>query len=410
MSDDIQFNTIPEAIDDIRSGKCVIVVDDEDRENEGDLIMAAETATPEMINFFVTHGRGLVCVPMTEDDLHRLDLDQMVQKNTARLGTRFTVSVDALEGTTTGISAYDRAKTVHVLADAHSRPGDLGRPGHIFPLKALSGGVLTRAGHTEAAVDLSRMAGLRPVGVLCEIMDNDGSMARVPRLMQLAKQFSLKLISVRSLIEYRRQNEKLVHRVTTVKFPTQFGEFKLHLYHSEVDEHHHLALERGDVAGKKNVLVRVHSSCLTGDVLGSLRCDCGLQLHEALRLIDREGLGVLVYMRQEGRGIGLANKILAYKLQDKGRDTVEANNDLGFEADLRDYGVGAQILADLGLTSIKLLTNNPRKVVGLNGYGLEIVERLPIEVPSSEHAFKYLETKRDKLGHLLNLNNGRGES
>jgi 3,4-dihydroxy 2-butanone 4-phosphate synthase/GTP cyclohydrolase II len=406
MNDDFNFNTIPEAIEDIRNGKCVIVVDDEDRENEGDLIMAAEKATPEMVNFFVTHGRGLVCVPMTEDDLHRLDLDQMVQKNTARLGTRFTVSVDALEGTTTGISAHDRARTVQVLADAHSRPGDLGRPGHIFPLKALSGGVLTRAGHTEAAADLARMAGLRPVGVLCEIMDDDGSMARVPRLMQMAKDFSLKLITVRSLIEYRRQTEKLVHRVTTVKFPTQFGEFKLHLYHSEVDEHHHLALERGDVAGKKNVLVRVHSSCLTGDVLGSLRCDCGPQLHEAMRLIDREGLGVLVYMRQEGRGIGLANKILAYKLQDKGRDTVEANNDLGFDADLRDYGVGAQILADLGLTSIKLLTNNPRKVVGLSGYGLEIVERLQIEVPSSEHAFKYLETKRDKLGHLLNLNNG----
>lgn len=404
MNEDFRFDEIAEAIEDIRKGKCVIVVDDEDRENEGDLIMAAEKATPEMINFFVTHGRGLVCVPMTEDNLHRLDLDQMVPKNTALLGTRFTVSVDALEGTTTGISAHDRAQTILVLADPDSRPKDLGRPGHIFPLKALTGGVLTRAGHTEASVDLARLAGLRPAGILCEIMDDDGSMARMPRLIQMARQFNLRLISVRGLIEYRRRIEKLVNRVTTVMLPTQFGDFKLHLYHSEVDEHHHLALERGDVAGKKNVLVRVHSSCLTGDVLGSLRCDCGSQLHEAMRQIDNEGLGVLVYMRQEGRGIGLANKILAYKLQEEGKDTVEANNELGFEADLRDYGVGAQILVDLGLTSIRLLTNNPRKVVGLQGYGLEITERLPIEVPASEHAVRYLETKRDKLGHLLSLN------
>ena len=403
MNGDYKFNTIPEAIEEIRNGRHVIVVDDEDRENEGDLIMAAEAVTPERVNFMVTHGRGLVCVPMTEGDLERLELDQMVQKNTARLGTRFTVSVDALEGTTTGISAFDRARTIGVLADPHSRPDELGRPGHIFPLKALRGGVLTRAGHTEASTDLARLAGFRPVGVLCEIMDDDGNMARVPRLMDMAKEHELKIITVRDLIAYRRVNERLIERITTVDFPTEYGHFKLHMFRSEVDDHHHLALVKGEVAGKENVLVRVHSSCLTGDVFGSCRCDCGKQLQEAMRRIDREGLGVIVYMRQEGRGIGLANKIKAYKLQENGRDTVEANIDLGFPPDLRDYGIGAQILADLGLTSIRILTNNPKKVVGLKGYGLEITERVPLEVPTSPYNHRYLETKRDKMGHILKL-------
>ena len=409
MHSEYRFNTVPEAIEDIRRGKNVIVVDDEDRENEGDLVMAAEAVTPEAVNFMVTRGRGLVCVPMVEEDLERLNLDQMVTKNTARLGTRFTVSVDALEGTTTGISAFDRAVTIKVLADPESRPGHLGRPGHVFPLKALKGGVLTRAGHTEAAADLARLAGFRPVAVLCEIMDDDGSMARVPRLMTFAALHDLKIITVRDLIAYRHLNERLVEKLAEVDFPTEFGHFQLHLYRSEVDDHHHLALVKGDPAGKENVLVRVHSSCLTGDVFGSCRCDCGRQLQEAMRQVEREGMGVIVYMRQEGRGIGLANKILAYKLQDHGRDTVEANKELGFPADLRDYGIGAQILVDLGLTSIRLLTNNPKKIVGLNGYGLEVTDRVPLEVPTSTYNHRYLETKRDKLGHILKLNSAESK-
>jgi 3,4-dihydroxy 2-butanone 4-phosphate synthase/GTP cyclohydrolase II len=397
------FNTIPEAIADIRQGKFIIVVDDEDRENEGDLIMAAEAATPEAINFFAMHGRGLICVPMMGMDLERLQLEQMVEKNTAKLGTRFTVSVDAIDGTTTGISAYDRAVTVKALVDPHTKPEQLGRPGHVFPLKALDGGVLTRAGHTEASTDLARLAGFRPVGVLCEIMDDDGTMARVPRLMEFAKRFDLKIVTVRDLIAYRRRTERLVRCVASVDFPTKYGHFRLHSYKSEVDDHHHLAIVKGDPAGKKNVLVRVHSACLTGDMLGSLRCDCGDQLQEALRRIEAEGCGVVVYMRQEGRGIGLANKILAYQLQDEGLDTVEANEELGFKADLRDYGVGAQILVDLGLTSIRLMTNNPRKIIGLAGYNLEVTERVPLQVPAGESNIRYLETKRDKLGHLLTL-------
>lgn len=404
MDNHYKFNTIPEAIEEIRAGKFIIVVDDEERENEGDLIMAAEKVTPEAINFFAIHGRGLVCVSLTEKKIEQLKLHPMVENNTSKLGTRFTVSVDAVDGTTTGISAYDRAVTIKTIFDDKATPEDLARPGHIFPIKALDGGVLSRAGHTEASVDLTRLAGLKPIGVLCEIMDDDGSMKRVPKLMEFAQKYNLKIITVRDLIAYRRRTENLVKKITTVDLPTAYGNFKLHLYRSDIDDHHHLALTKGDVAGKKNVLVRVHSSCLTGDVFGSCRCDCGTQLHKAMEMVEKEGLGVVLYMRQEGRGIGLANKILAYKLQEQGRDTVEANEELGFDADLRDYGVGAQILVDLGLTSIRLLTNNPKKVIGLKGYGLEIVERVPIQITPSRYNLAYLETKRDKMGHILNFN------
>ncbi|OGC85320.1 MAG: bifunctional 3,4-dihydroxy-2-butanone 4-phosphate synthase/GTP cyclohydrolase II [candidate division Zixibacteria bacterium RBG_16_43_9] len=400
-----ELNSITEAIEDIKKGKIVIVVDDADRENEGDMIMAAEKTTPEAINFISKYARGLICIPLTGKRLDELNLHPMVGVNTAKMGTRFTISVDAIHNTTTGISAHDRAETIRALIDNKTKPEELARPGHIFPIQALDGGVLSRAGHTEAAVDLARIAGFYPAGVLCEIMDEDGHMARLPRLKEMAKKFGLKLVSIKDLIEYRRKTEKLVKRVVSVIFPTHFGNFKLHLYKSSIDEHHHLALEKGEVRGKENVLVRVHSQCLTGDVFHSKRCDCGDQLTTALSMIEKQGLGVFLYMRQEGRGIGLSNKILAYELQDLGLDTVEANLELGFEADLRDYGIGAQILVDLGLSSIKLITNNPRKIVGIEGYGLKVIERVPMEMEPTPENLKYLETKRDKLGHLLNINN-----
>lgn len=406
MSD---FASIEDAVEDIRQGKLIVVVDDEDRENEGDLIAAASKATPEMINFIVKHGRGLLCAPITKERAEELQLPPMVERNTEKHGTAFTVSVDYKHGTATGISAFDRAKTILSLVDPSTSPDDLARPGHIFPLVAKKGGVLRRAGHTEATVDLARLAGLYPAGLLCEIMDADGSMARLPRLKEIAREFSLKIITIKDLIAYRQRREKLVRRLFSASLPTSYGEFKLIVYEAVIDENHHLALVKGAVEGKQNVLVRVHSQCLTGDVFGSGRCDCGDQLHEAMQKIEAEGLGVLVYMRQEGRGIGLLNKLVCYRLQDQGLDTVEANVAIGFPPDARDYGIGAQILADLGLTSIRLMTNNPAKRIGLEGYGLKVVERVPLVIQPHEHNRFYLETKRDKLGHLLDPSNGKEE-
>ena len=396
-----KFISISEAITRYKKGEILIIVDDEDRENEGDFVAAADRITPDIINFMTKEGRGLVCIGMTGERLDELNLHPMVGKNTAKMKTGFTVSVDAMKGTTTGISAHDRAHTIKILTDERTRPEDLARPGHVFPLRAESGGVLCRAGHTEAVVDLARLSGLAPAGVLCEIMDDDGSMARLPRLREIADRFNLGMITIRDLIAYRSIHEKMVRRVVSTKLPTRYGDFILHLYESQIDTHHHLALVKGEVKSHEPVLVRVHSECLTGDVLGSLRCDCGDQLHLSLAAIQKEGKGLFVYMRQEGRGIGLSNKIMAYELQDRGLDTVDANEALGFPADLRDYGVGAQILRDLGVEKIRLLTNNPRKIVGLTGHGLEIVERIPIEVKPNHINAKYLQTKRDKLGHLI---------
>ena len=397
----LEFDTIEDVLSDVAHGKIVVVTDDADRENEGDLVIAAEKVTPDAVNFMAKYGRGLICVPISNERAEQLGLQRMVAQNRELYKTDFTVSVDAARGVTTGISAYDRATTILAIANSKSSPEDLVQPGHVFPLRAKDGGVLRRAGHTEAALDLARLAGLQPAGVLCEILHDDGTMARLPELMDFRKKHGLRICTIQSLIAYRRQREKLVELEQVIKLPTDYGEFDLHLYRSTLDGMHHLALIKGAIDPNNTTLVRVHSECLTGDVFGSKRCDCGNQLHAALRQIAEEGNGVLVYMRQEGRGIGLAAKIHAYKLQEEGLDTVEANAKLGFASDLRDYGLGAQILFDLGVRKFRFLTNNPKKVVGLEGYGMQMVEQVPIRGEVNPHNARYLETKKDKLGHLL---------
>lgn len=395
----IKINTIEEAIDDIRKGRIVIVCDDEDRENEGDFVMAADMVTPEAINMMAKHGRGLICTPITRQRAYDLKLDRMVVDNTESHKTAFTVSIDLKKNITTGISAGDRSKTIKALLDSDAKPEDFARPGHVFPLIANEGGVLRRAGHTEAAIDLARLAGLQPAGVICEIMNEDGTMARLPNLMKVAKEFDMKIITIKDLIAYRMQNESLVSKVIDIKLPTIYGDFKLHAFEEKLTGANHLALTKGDWKDGDPVMVRVHSLCVTGDIFGSKRCDCGEQLHSALRMVDEEGQGAVLYMNQEGRGIGLVNKLRAYKLQEEGMDTVEANEALGFKPDLRDYGIGAQMLRQLKICKLRLITNNPSKRVGLQGYGLEIVERIPIETLAYPENMKYLKTKKDKMGH-----------
>ncbi len=399
----MRLSGIPEAIRDIQNGKLIVIVDDPGRENEGDLYIPAEKATPAAVNFMAKYGRGLICVPMMGERLDALNIHPMVDRPDKTREAAFTVSVDAVQGVTTGISAGDRSLTIKALINPKSRPEHLARPGHIFPLRYQEGGVLVRAGHTEAGVDFAKLAGMYPAGVICEIMSEDGSMARMPELVKFAKKFKLKIVSIKDLIEYRRRNEKLVKRVVSTPLPTEFGDFHLHLYEDAVLHEYHAAMVKGNVQGRKNVLVRVHSSCFTGDVLHSLRCDCGEQLQAALKKIQRAGSGVVLYMHQEGRGIGLANKLHSYALQDKGLDTVQANRKLGFDADLREYGIGAQILADLGLTSIHLMTNNPRKIVGLDGYHLKVTKRVPLEMKPNSANRRYLRTKKEKLGHMLKI-------
>ncbi|MGV1099249.1 bifunctional 3,4-dihydroxy-2-butanone-4-phosphate synthase/GTP cyclohydrolase II [Thiovibrio sp. JS02] len=398
-------SSIEDVIEDIRAGKMIILVDDEDRENEGDLYMAAEKVTPEAINFMATHGRGLICLTLTPEHLEQLQIPMMVQNNQSPFETAFTVSIEARTGVTTGISAADRARTILVASDPEAKPYDIVSPGHIFPLRARRGGVLVRTGQTEGSVDLSRLAGLHPAGVICEIMKADGTMARMPDLEIFAKEHGLKIATIADLVAYRTREDKLVHRAAETRLPTRYGEFRAIVYTNDVDDHEHVALVKGEIEPGQEIMVRVHSACLTGDVFGSKRCDCGGQLHNAMRMVDKEGSGIVLYMQQEGRGIGLVNKIKAYALQEQGMDTVEANVSLGFKADLRDYGIGAQILRDLGVRKMRLITNNPKKIVGLEGYGLQVTGRLPIEMEAEPENINYLKTKKDKLGHMLELKN-----